>query len=242
MAGAAAYDEIAEWYDEQVRGGGLLHDLVLPALFELAGDVAGQRVCDLACGQGVVARQLAARGAVVTGVDLSAGLLAIARREEAAQPRGVAYVQGDAQRLDGVGDAGFDGAVCNMALMDIPDLGATARTVARILRPTGWFVFAITHPMLDTALGRARLVRDATGESDDTRSYFAEGPWRAKTGGVRGRVGAHHRTLSTYVNTLVAAGLALERLAEPQATGALAERMPEHQLVPAVLVGRCRKS
>ena len=76
MAGAAAYDEIAEWYDEQVRGGGLLHDLVLPALFELAGDVAGQRVCDLACGQGVVARQLAARGAVVTGVDLSARLLA----------------------------------------------------------------------------------------------------------------------------------------------------------------------
>src|SRR5205814_1011030 len=122
------------------------------------------------------------------------------------QPRGIAYVQGDAQRLDGVGDAGFDGVVCKMALMDIPDLGATARTVARILRPGGWFVFSITHPMLDTALGRARLVRDATGESDDTRSYFAEGPWRAETGGVRGRVGAHHRTLSTYVNTLVAAG------------------------------------
>ncbi|HAL49192.1 MAG TPA: class I SAM-dependent methyltransferase, partial [Dehalococcoidia bacterium] len=46
--------------------------------------------------------------------------------------------------------------------------------------------------------------------------YFAEGFWRSENpDGVRGKVGAHHRTLSTYLNGLVEAGLSLERLVEP---------------------------
>lgn len=243
MGHAAGYDEIAEWYDEQLRGGSLIHELVVPTLLGLIGDIAGQQVCDLACGQGLVARHLAERGAVVTGIDLSARLLAIARREEAAQPRGIAYLRGDAQGLRGVGDASFDGVVCNMALMDIPDLAATVRTVARILRPRGWFAFSITHPVLDTALARIGVVRAANGEiRRQVRTYFAEGFWRSDNPhGVRGKVGAYHRTLSTYVNTLVEAGLTVERLAEPQADGTLAERLPHFRDVPGGLVARCRK-
>ena len=244
MVDAAAYDEIAEWYDEQVRGGRLIHDLVVPTLLQLIGAIAGQQVCDLACGQGVVARMLARRGAAVTGIDLSAKLLAIARRDEAAEPRGITYLLGDAQRLADVGDAHFDGVVCNMALMDIPDLAATAQTVARVLRPRGWFAFSITHPMLDTALGRVRPVREGERQvRRQARTYFAEGPWRsAHHAGVRGKVDAYHRTVSTYVNTLVDAGLLVERLAEPQATGALAERFPHLRDLPGGLVARCRKA
>ena len=63
----SAYDEIAAWYDNTVREGSLLHDLVLPTLFDLIGNVEGLRICDLACGQGVVARHLAKNGAVVVG-------------------------------------------------------------------------------------------------------------------------------------------------------------------------------
>ena len=48
------YDQIADWYDEQVRAGTLIHDLVLPALFALIGEVNEQHICDLVCGQGVV--------------------------------------------------------------------------------------------------------------------------------------------------------------------------------------------
>ena len=243
MEDAAGYDEVAEWYDEQLRGGSLIHDLVVPPLLGLAGDISGQQICDLACGQGVVARQLAKRGAVVMGIDLSTRLLAIARREEAAQPRRITYRPGDAQELADVGDASFDGVVCNMALMDIPDLAATMRTVARILRPHGWFAFSITHPVLDTALARIGVVHTAAGEDHrQVRTYFAEGLWRSDNPhGVRGKVGAYHRTLSTYVNTLVEAGLTVERLAEPQATGTLAERLPHFRDLPGGLVARCRK-
>lgn len=59
--------------------------------------------------------------------------------------------------------------------------------------------------------------------------------------GIFTLLGAYHRTLSTYVNTLVEAGLALERILEPQATGAIAERVPGYKEVPAMLLIRCRK-
>jgi len=71
----AAYDAIAEWYDVSLRAGSLIHDLALPAVWDLAGPLGGRRICDLACGQGIVARQLAARGATVVGVDISDKLL-----------------------------------------------------------------------------------------------------------------------------------------------------------------------
>jgi ubiquinone/menaquinone biosynthesis C-methylase UbiE len=237
----ARYDEIAAWYDESIRRGSLIHDLYLPSLFELVGAVAGQQICDLACGQGVVARRLAERGARVIGIDLSEKLLAIARRDEATEPLGIVYRHGDAQDLGSMADTTFDGVVCNIALMDIPDLAAVFGTVERILRPGGWFAFTITHPCFQTPA--ARWLDTADGPPARAVSgYFDEGYWRSDyPHGVRGQVGAYHRTLSTYFNTLIAAGLTLERLVEPPATGPIAKRLPGYAEVPAVLVALCRK-
>jgi len=76
----ASYDGIAEWYDSYLRENPIYHEIVLPTLLELAGEVNGQAICDLACGQGWIARELARRGAQVTGVDLAEQLLVLARR------------------------------------------------------------------------------------------------------------------------------------------------------------------
>lgn len=237
----ALYDEIAAWYDASVRGGSPLTGLALRGLLELIGDVADQRVCDLACGQGLVARELARRGARVIGIDLSAKLLGIARRDEANEPLGISYQQDDAQALATIGEARFDGVACNLALMDIPDLTVCLRSTARVVRPGGWFVFSITHPCFQTPSSGWRS-DDADGPGRIVRGYFAEGHWRSDNpDGVRGRVGAYHRTLGTYLNTLADAGFALERLIEPRVTSVFAERMPGHHEVPALLAVRARR-
>ena len=77
----SGYYDLAVWYDEAVREGALapFHDRIVPIVLDLAGDVEGCRVCDLACGQGVVARSLADRGARVLGLDISEKRLGIAR-------------------------------------------------------------------------------------------------------------------------------------------------------------------
>ena len=138
----AAYDEVADGYSRVLDPDGI--GLADPVLTELVADVAGRDVLALACGQGQDARLLARLGATVTGIDVSGEMLRYARQHEVAAPRGITYVQGDAQDLAAFPDRSFDGVVCHMALMDIPALAPTIGAVARVLRDGGWFVFADT--------------------------------------------------------------------------------------------------
>ncbi len=243
-ASYAPYDAIAEWYDEYVRTEPLLAEVVIPAalrLVEEAGRLQDAIICDLACGQGVVSRELALRGAHVTGVDISERLLMLARSQSVAAPYAISWRHDDARVGRTLADAGFDGVVCNMALMDIADLAAALGTVSRILRPGGWFVFSITHPCIQMP-DSDWMTRPDGAAIRGTGDYFAEGFWQpAGAPGVRGRVGAHHRTLSTYLNALADVGLSVERVAEPLATPTLIERMPGYRWLPPALLSRCRK-
>jgi ubiquinone/menaquinone biosynthesis C-methylase UbiE len=235
------YDAIAEWYDGWVGSDAMREDPFFPAVEALMGEVAGRRVCDLACGQGRVARYLAAMGARVTGIDLSERLLAIARRREAEKPRGIEYRHGDARKLAGVAGDSFDIVVCHMALMDIPDLDPALQSVARVLRPDGGFVFSIIHPCSNPPRSGEMATED--GVVWTVRGYWEEGYWRSEARtGPPGTVGSYHRTLSTYVNTLTDAGLMVERMSEPRATGALAARRTVWVEVPAILAMRGRKA
>jgi 2-polyprenyl-3-methyl-5-hydroxy-6-metoxy-1,4-benzoquinol methylase len=249
---ASAYDEIAEWYDAWLGSntGSMLGDPFYPAVEPLIGDVTGQRICELACGQGRVARHLTAQGAEVVAVDISEKLLEFARRYEAADPRGIAYVRADVQSRSeaddrelaarGLVDEAFDGVICYMALMDIPELEPTLRTVSRILRPGGWFVFAILHPCFNSAGSGEQLTPE--GWIRTVAGYFGEGYWRSDTRpGPPGKIGAYHRTLSTYVSALGDVGLVVERIAEPRVTGTHAERRPIWAVVSGALAIRCRK-
>jgi 2-polyprenyl-3-methyl-5-hydroxy-6-metoxy-1,4-benzoquinol methylase len=73
------YDDIAEWYDNWVGTHSMREDPFFPAVESVIDEVAGRRICDLACGQGRVARHLADLGARVVGIDLSAKLLGFGR-------------------------------------------------------------------------------------------------------------------------------------------------------------------
>ena len=238
---SARYNQIADWYNESIRSGSLIHDLVVPELLNVIGDIQGKHVCDLACGQGVIARQLAHMGASVVGVDIAEKMLEYARRDEETEPLGIVYLHDDAQTVSSIADATFDGTICNMSLMDVTDISATFHSVRRILREDGWFVFSITHPCFQTPVSTWANAEDGA-VCREVRGYFAEGFWRSDNPqGVRGQVGAYHRMLSTYLNALAEAGFLLERLVEPQATGQIAASIPGYAEVPAALVVRCKR-
>ncbi|HEU0000167.1 MAG TPA: hypothetical protein VFQ36_04675, partial [Ktedonobacteraceae bacterium] len=70
-------------------------------------------------------------------------------------------------------------------------------------------------------------------------AYFNEGIWTSSSsGGVRSRVGEHHRMLSAYLNTLVAARLVFEQMAEPAANDEISGRLPGNWEVPSILLIR----
>ncbi|HKA69914.1 MAG TPA: methyltransferase domain-containing protein [Actinomycetes bacterium] len=106
-----------------------------PMLLDAAGVTAGQRVLDVACGTGILARSAAARvgqsGSVV-GVDLNEAMLSVARR---IRPD-LDWRQGDAAALP-AGDAEFDVVLSQMAMMFFPDPTAALREMRRVTRPGG---------------------------------------------------------------------------------------------------------
>jgi ubiquinone/menaquinone biosynthesis C-methylase UbiE len=141
------WSDIAVWYDELVQSGSGPHETAVECTVRLVGDLTGQDVLDIACGQGHAARALARAGArSVTGVDSSPAMLALARRHEEARPLGVIYLEDDAQTLATIADQSIDGVNCQLGLIDIPDLPATLAAVHRVLRSGGWFTFVIGHP------------------------------------------------------------------------------------------------
>jgi len=93
---------------------------------------AGDRVLDVACGTGVVARECVRRGARVTGVDLNEGMLKVARR----LAPDIDYVSGDAASLP-FNDEAFDVVACQFALMFFPEPVRAVAEMARVLRPGG---------------------------------------------------------------------------------------------------------
>ena len=206
MVQLSRYDVHASWFVQYS------HDWAATSAPHLPANVAGTRVLDLACGWGPLSRELADRGAIVTGVELSEPLLERARAVETDQPRGICYIHGDASTQAWWDHQSFDGVVCNMALMDIDNLDAAAVTIGEVLQPGGWFNISLLHPCFP---GEARSDGDTLPSWPPQRGYGTEGWWTTESVGVRGHVGANHRKLSTYLNALLAAGLEFTRFTEP---------------------------
>jgi len=233
MSGPVArYDEIADFYEQ--RSGQTVRDPATAALLDLAGEVSGLRLLEVACGPGRVARELARRGAALTGLDISAALLARARAYEAAEPLGIRYLHADVTTGGVLEGEVFDGVVCNYGLTDIDDLDGLLANVARLLRPGGWFVFSLLHPCFPG------WDSDAPSSWPPDRGYYEEGWWLASNTGYRGRVGASHRMISTYLNSLIEHGLALDRAVEPLPGPEMEQRRPPGAVpVPFYFAARC---
>ncbi|MFI5913107.1 class I SAM-dependent methyltransferase [Dactylosporangium sp. NPDC051541] len=211
------WDEAADWYAGMVadpaRG---FNDLAASTALELLGDVRGRGVLDLGCGEGHVSRRLARAGARVVGVDPTARLVELARGAEAAEPLGIRYELGRAERLDGFGDGTF-AAVCAVLVLHHTDpLDAALGEVRRVLRAGGALVAVVPHPVLD---------HPGAGWVDGRRvvgRYTDERFWSTSTGGpVKAvhNIGWHHRTLATWINALAGCGFRIERLVEPLGRG-----------------------
>lgn len=214
---------------------------MLPQLMEAVGVVDAQVICDLCCGEGRVARLLARKGAQVVGIDLSVELLKAAEEKEVKQPLGINYYQNDAQTLEGVQDGVFDGVVCVLALMDLPDLAATIASVRRVLKSSGWFTFLITHPCFASPQASADVGADGSASWQIYR-YFEEGFWSTDRGGnLCAQVGAYHRTLSTYLGTVAAFDFVITDVVEPKHPKAAEAANPGHQIVPLLLLVKCIK-
>jgi SAM-dependent methyltransferase len=177
----------------------------------LLGDVEGRRILEVGCGAAMCSRWLAVHGARPVAFDVSAGMLRVARRLATSTGIEVPLVQADAQYLP-FASASFDIAFTAFgAVPFVADSARLMREVARVLRPGGRWVFAVTHPM------RWIFPDDpGPGGLTATTPYFDRTPYVEFDAAGEPTYVEQHRTLGDRVRELVAAGFRLIDLIEPE--------------------------
>ncbi len=149
-----AWNENAAFWDEHMgEGNDFFHILEWPSVERLLAVRSGQRILDIACGNGLTSRRLAALGAEVVAFDFSEKLVGIAAAKPNPGSR-ISYhtIDGtDGKALLRLGRRTFDAALCNMGLFDMADIEPLFSSLGQLLRLDGVFVFSITHPAFNNS-------------------------------------------------------------------------------------------
>lgn len=104
--------------------------------------VKGRRIVDVGCGGGILAEAMARRGAQVTGIDLAAKPLGVARLHALEAGVDVDYREIAAEALAAEQPAAFDTVTCMEMLEHVPDPASTVRACATLVKPGGWVFFS----------------------------------------------------------------------------------------------------
>ena len=143
-AEVAKFEALASrWWDPQ---GAFkpLHDInpLRLAFVEASSGLAGKTVIDVGCGGGILAESMAARGAVVTGIDAGEAVLASARAHLEESSLEVDYVCATAEQMAKQRAGAFDLVTCMELLEHVPDPASVVAACARLARPGGEVIFS----------------------------------------------------------------------------------------------------
>jgi SAM-dependent methyltransferase len=210
-SGPAFYDDdavFATYMARRKQSDSPNETLEKPVVLELAGDLAGQRILDLGCGDAIFGREALAHGCrAYFGVEGSRNMAAVARETLAGTSGQVQHCAIEDWEAPA---AAFDLAVARLSLHYLADLAPVFAQVYQALADGGRFVFSVEHPVI-TSCDRgwpAGTLRQAWMVDD----YFVTGA--RETTWMGGTVRKYHRTVEDYFRALQDAGFAVEQLRE----------------------------
>lgn len=209
-----------------------------PAIESLIGDVKGVCALDLGCGSGTYSVWLAGRGAQITGLDISATMLSLARNRAREADAQTDFCIGDINKPLPFDDETFDLVMTATALHYVGDLKTLMQEVARVMKRGAMFIASVLHP-ISTAMFPFRD-NDAADRRWESRrdwriNYFGpsertiETPWKGfgPVAGEGERITCCHHTTSDYCAAIQRAGLVMTDLIEPSPSEEFARKNPE---------------
>jgi ubiquinone/menaquinone biosynthesis C-methylase UbiE len=221
------WNHVAAWYDQLVgtSGNDYHQQVIAPALKRLLEIVPSGKVLDVCCGQGVMSRYLRALAYDVTGMDAAPDLISAARQRETELEKGqkkITYLLGDARELrhnPQLPAAGFDAAICVLAIQNLTPLSPLWEGLAHVLKPRACAVIVLMHPCFRIPR------RTGWGWDEKTNSQYRRVDTymtSEKTGIVmhpgsdptQTTTTTYHRPLQAYINTMAEHGLFTDRMEE----------------------------
>jgi len=232
------WEQHAEWWQEAFTDGAdpEYEEQILPLVDEqLAGRT---RVLDVGCGEGQLARRLAALGAQVVGIDSTASQVVEAHRRAG----GVRYARAGADRVP-CRDGAFDAVVMCLVIEHIEHIEPPIAEIARVLEPDGVFLLLLNHPLLQTP---------GSGWIDDhilEEQYWRVGPYLPDDSRVEEvapgvELPFMHRPLYRYIRAMGEVGLLTENMHEPSPPPGFLDAAWEYReaaSIPRLMAIRARK-
>lgn len=208
------YDSFAAAYASENENNLVNAHYERPAMLALAGDVAAHHILDAGCGSGPLTAALRDRGALVTGIDASVEMLALARRrlgEDAALHRV------DLRDPLPFGDDTFDDVVASLVLHYLEDWGPTLAEFRRVLKPCGRLILSVEHPVI------AYMIQEPLPNYLATNSYSFEWTFDGQSVPMT----FWRRPLHAMFDAFTGAGFRLSVMSEPQPDPAARELFPD---------------
>lgn len=249
------WNSIASTWTALVRGGYDYYRDALntPAFLDLLSEIRGSHGLDVGCGEGYNTRLLADRGAFMTAIDISEVFVHHAV-EVPNEGQAIQYGVASAVALP-FASSTFDFATGFMSFMDIPEIEMVLHEVYRVLKPSGFVQFSISHPCFDTP--HRKKLRDSNGitYAIEVGDYFRNldgdliemnkpNSPAARDGFPPMQIPRFTRTLSQWINALIGSEFRIEKLNEPRPTDeAVGEnpKLQDAQVVAYFLHVRARK-
>jgi len=218
------YNENAEGYAAHVRNpeDSIFHSLYeKPAMYKLLPDLKGKSVLSLGCGSGEDSAYLKAQGAERSvGIDISSGLIEIARRDHT----DCEFLVMNMEHLD-FPDASFDFAYSSLAIHYLEDWSSMFSEVYRILKPGSQFQFSCGHPIYsalkktedtpERSVRQLALITDRTAKTAEVVGGYLG---RRKLDDALKHMGVitWHKPISEIINEATSAGFLVEKFVEPK--------------------------
>lgn len=203
-------------------------------------EVKGKKILDLGCGYGWHCLYAIENGAnSCIGVDVSSKMLEVAKQKNSSEQ--IQYIHASMEEVKFEANS-FDLVICSLAFHYVEDYFAMIQKIKNWLVDGGHLVFTVEHPVF-TAKGDQDWYYDEQGEKlhFPVDHYFYEGKREAVF--LNTKMTKYHRTLETYLETLLSQDFVLEHIKEPAPPVSMLELpgMKECMRRPMMLIVSARK-
>jgi len=212
-----SWNKVASWYNELLKGDDSYQlKVILPNLLRVLDLKKGEKVYDLACGQGYFANVFAHVGADVVASDLSKKLIETAKKD--AKEKINFYIT-PAHRAQFLKDSSIDTIVVVLAIQNIENVGEVFAECNRVLKDKGRIVLVLNHPAFRVPHGSDWYFADGV-QSRIVSKYLSESKLNIDmTPGeknIKKKIStiSFHRSLQYYMKQFAKNGFAITRLEE----------------------------
>lgn len=212
-----SWNEVASWYDELLKNDDSYQSkVILPNLLRVLDLKKGEKVFDLACGQGYFANIFAHNGADVVASDLSKNLIETAKKNSKEK---ISFYISPANKAQFLKDSSIDTIVVVLAIQNIENAGEVFAECKRVLKKDGRIVLVLNHPSFRVPQGsdwvfekgiQSRIVSQYLSPS---KIYIDMTPGE-KNPKKKIKTVSFHRSIQDYMKIFSKNGFAITRLEE----------------------------